>query len=214
VGKLPGVAHLHLHYVRFTRDASGRVEVHSLLDPLYYFDWKDTEAPVFQPLRFVSHGTLRAFAADPAGVVTVTGKVDLLAALTDSAFPGHMGNLGVPVVMLSLSDGRHTMQKLVVDHRGDVGDEKQVKPLYLSYDERKRFFDPDAFPRYQMLRVTATDGDGQIEWHDGAECWDTAATGPTGRHLWPNGEYHVNVYAWDIAGNRAVVGAVVKVKNR
>ncbi|MGD0111852.1 MAG: M23 family metallopeptidase [Armatimonadota bacterium] len=59
VGKQPGVAHLHLHYVRFTRDASGKVEVHSLLDPLYFFDWKDTVPPAFQPLRFVAAGTMR-----------------------------------------------------------------------------------------------------------------------------------------------------------
>jgi murein DD-endopeptidase MepM/ murein hydrolase activator NlpD len=214
VGNQPGVSHLHLHYVRFSRDASGKVNVHSLLDPLYFFDWKDTEPPVFQPLRFVTEDMAEQFPADAAGVVTVSGRVDVLAAVTDSAYPGHMGNLGVPVVMLSISDGKHTMQELVVDHRGDVGDETQVKPLYLSYDQKKVFLDPDSFPRYQMLRVTKTDGDGRIEPRDGTECWNTAERDQRGKPLWPNGQYSVNVYAWDIAGNRAVVGAVVRVRNR
>ena len=213
VGGKPGVAHLHLHYVSFTKDASGKVKVHSLLDPLCFFDWKDTEPPTFQPLRFVSEGATRQFQADAAGVVMVSGKVGILAAITDSAFPGHMGNLGVPVVMLSISDGTHTMQKLVLDHRGDVGDETKTKPLYLSYEEKKAFFNPDSFPRYQMLRVTKTDGDGKITPRDAAECWDTAARDRAGKPLWPDGRYSVNVYAWDITGNRAVVGATVQVKN-
>ncbi len=214
VGNQPGVSHLHLHYVRFSRDASGKVNVHSLLDPLYFFDWKDTEPPVFQPLRFVTEDMSEQFPSDAAGVVTVSGRADVLAAVTDSAYPGHMGNLGVPVVMLSISDGKHTMQKLVVDHRGDVGDETQVKPLYLSYDQKKAFLNPDSFPRYQILRVTKTDGDGRIEPRDVRECWDTAARDLRGKPLWPNGQYSVNVYAWDIAGNRAVVGAIVRVRNR
>jgi hypothetical protein len=162
----------------------------------------------------VTEDITEQFPADAAGVVTVSGRVDVLAAVTDSAYPGHMGNLGVPVVMLSISDGTHTMQKLVVDHRGDVGDETQVKPLYLSYDEKKAFFNPDSFPRYQMLRVTKTDGDGRIAPRDVNECWDTTAQDRTGKPLWPDGQYSLNVYAWDIAGNRAVVGAAVQVKNR
>ncbi len=214
VGDKPGVSHLHLHYVRFDRDASGKVNVHSLLDPLYFFDWEDTEPPVFQPLRFVTEDMAEQFPADAAGVVTVSGRADVLAAVTDSAYPGHMGNLGVPVVMLSISDGEHTMQKLVLDHRGDVGDERLVKPLYLSNDQKKAFLNPDSFPRYQMLRVTKTDGDGKIASRDVEECWDTTARDLRGRRLWPNGQYSVNVYAWDIAGNRGAAGAVVRVRNR
>jgi hypothetical protein len=213
VGNQPGVAHLHLHYVRFTRGASGRVQVHSLLDPLYFFDWKDTEAPVFQPLWFISEDTGQRFQPDAAGVVKVSGKVGILAAVTDGAYPGHMGNLGLPVVTLSISNGTQTMQKVVVDHRGDVGEETRVRPLYLSYQERKAFLSPDAFPRYQLMRVTRTDGDGRITTRDATECWDTTARDSKGRRAWPSGEYSVNVYAWDIAGNRAVVGAVVRVRN-
>jgi len=213
VGNQPGVSHLHLHYVRFSR-ASGKLIVHSLLDPLYFFDWKDTEAPTFQPLRFVVDGTPQLFEADRAGLITVSGKVDILAAVADSAFPGQLTDYGVPVVMFSISDGRHTLQKLTVDHRGDVGDETRVKPLYLSPEQTKAFFEPYAFPRYHLLRVTKTDGDGRITAADASQCWDTTQVDARGRPLWPNGRYSVNVYAWDIAGNRAVVGAVVRVRNR
>jgi hypothetical protein len=143
----------------------------------------------------------------------VNGRVDILAAVTDSAFPGHVGNLGVPVVMLSISDGTHTVQKLVLDHRGDVGEKKQTKPLYLSYEEKKEFINPDSFPRYQVLRVAKTDGDGKISSRDAAQCWDTAARDSAGKPAWPDGQYSANVYAWDIAGNRGVVGAIVQVKN-
>ncbi|MCJ7751675.1 MAG: peptidoglycan DD-metalloendopeptidase family protein, partial [Armatimonadetes bacterium] len=214
VGDQPGVSHLHLHYVRFSRDASGKVNVHSLLDPLYFFDWRDTEPPLFQPLRFVTEDMTRQFQADSDGVVTVSGKVEILATVADSAYPGHVGNLGVPVVMTSISDGVHTFQALVLDHRGDVGDETRVRPLYLSYDERKAFLNPDSFPRYQMLRVTKTDGDGRITARDASTCWDTTARGRDGDPLWPDGRYAANVYAWDIAGNKALAGAVVQVRNR
>ena len=208
-GKPGGNCHLHLHYVSFTKDASGKVDVHSVLDPLYFFDWKDTVPPSFQPLRFVSEGA----EADATGVIMVKGKVDILASITDSAFPGHVCNLGVPVVMLSISDGTHTMQKLVLDHRGDVGDRMHTKPLYLSSEEEKAFFRPGSFPRYQMLRVTKTDGDGKITPKDADECWDTTAMDNSGKPLWPDGRYSVNVYAWDIGNNRGVVGATVQVEN-
>jgi len=205
--------HLHLHYVSFTRDSSGKIDVRSLLDPLYFFDWKDTEPPAFQPLRFVSEGTPQQFQADAGGVVTVNGKVDILAAITDSAFPGHMGNLGVPVVMLSISDGKHTMQKLVLDLRGEIVEKRRIKPLYLTSEEKRALFNPSGFPRYQVLRVTKTDGDGKITPRDANECWDTTALDSKGRPVWPDGRYSVNVYAWDISGNRGVVGAMVQVKN-
>ncbi len=169
--------------------------------------------PSFQPLRFVSEGTTRQFQADAASVITVNGKVDILAAITDTAFPGHDCITGVPVVMLSVSDGTRTMQRLVLDHRGDVGDEKQTRPLYLSYEEIKALFKPDSFPRFQVLRVTKTDGDGKITPRDATQCWDTAARDRAGRLVWPDGQYSVNVYAWDIGGNRGVVGATVQVKN-
>ncbi len=145
-------------------------------------------------------------------MVTVSGKVDILAAITDSAYPGQHALLGVPVVMLSISDGKHTMQKLVLDHRGDVGDWKQTKPLYVPRDETKRLFNTGS-RYYQALRVTKTDGDGKITSRDANKCWDTTARDSAGKPIWPDGQYSVNVYAWDIAGNRAVVGAMVQVQN-
>ncbi|NIM04737.1 MAG: peptidoglycan DD-metalloendopeptidase family protein, partial [Armatimonadetes bacterium] len=57
VGDRPGATHLHLHYVKFSRDASGKVEFSSLIDPLYFFDWNDTQPPAFKPLVFVRNNT-------------------------------------------------------------------------------------------------------------------------------------------------------------
>lgn len=206
--------HLHLNYVSFNKETSGQVSLHSLIDPLYFFDWKDTEPPAFRPLWFVAEGTARQFQADSSGTVTVSGKVDVLAGITDNAYADQQSFLGVPVVMLSISDGKHTMQKLVLDHRGDVGDCKQTKPLYLSREEAKALTNPAYFfPYYQVLRVTKTDGDGKITSRDSSECWDTAAKDDAGKPVWPDGQYSVNIYAWDISGNRGVVGARVQVKN-
>lgn len=205
--------HLHLHYVSFTKGAAWHTSLRSLLDPLYFFDWKDTVAPSFLPLKFVLEGTMQEFSTDAAGVTTVKGKVDILAAVTDSAYIGQKALLGVSVVMLSISDGTHTMQKLVIDHRGDVGDVKQTKPLYISRDETNKLFGTRFDPYYQTLRVTKTDGDGIITPRDEREFWDTTARESRGRALWPDGKYSVNVYAWDIAGNRGVTGAIVQVKN-
>ena len=214
VGSQPDTSHLDLRYVRFRRDASDRVITHALYDPLYFFDWKDTEPPVLQPLIFVKNHTLEVFLAEADGIVTVSGQVDVLATIADRAYPDQAGNLGVPVVMVSISDGRHTLQKLVLDHRGEVGEENRVKPLYLSREERSRFLNvPDAFPRFQMLRVMKTDGDGKITTADDDYYWDTNGRDENGKRYWPDGRYNVNVYAWDIAGNRTVRGAVVRVAN-
>jgi hypothetical protein len=206
--------HLHLNYVSFSKDANGNINTHSVIDPLYFFDWKDTEAPTFQPLRFAPEGTTQQFEADTSGTVAVNGKVDILAAITDTAFSGQDCLFGVPVVMLSISDGKHTLQKLVLDQRGDVGDEKQTKPLYLTYDEIMAMYKPASFPRFQVMHVTKTDGDGKINPQDENQSWDTTALDDNGKPLWPDGKYSVNVYAWDIAGNKGSVGAMVEVKNK
>lgn len=209
-----GADHLHIQYVTFSKDPSGDVTIHSLLDPLYFFDWKDTVAPSFKPLYFVPEGTMKQFEADSSGVVTVNGEVDILAAISDVAYKDQQALYGVPVVMLSISDGTHTTQKLVLDHRGAFDDERQTGPLYLSRDDGKKLIKADSwFPYYQALRVTKTDGDGKIEPADSKECWDTTAKDSDGKPAWPNGRYSVNVYAWDIAGNRGAAGAVVEVKN-
>ena len=212
-GRTGDGSHLHLSYVKFSKEPAGRVNAHAVLDPLYFFDWKDTESPAFLPLRFVLDGTTQQFPSDAAGVVTVRGKADILAAITDSACPGQRERLGMPVVMLSISDGTHTMQKLVLDHRGDVGDRTQSRPLYVFPDEATKLFDIGSLGYVETLRVTKTDGDGKIEPEDARQCWDTTALDKAGKPLWPNGQYSVNVYAWDLAGNQGVAGAIVEVKN-
>lgn len=205
--------HLHLCYVSFNVDSSNRKSQHSLLDPLCCFDWKDDQPPVLAPLMFVKEGSTEQFRPDSSGIVTVNGNVDILATISDVAYLGQGAVYGVPVVMLSISDGTHTAQRLVLDHRGDVIDWKQVKPLYLTLEEGRKLFNIKGAGFWQTLRVTKTDGDGLITPKDANECWHTAARDAGGRPTWPDGIYNVNVYAWDIAGNRGVVGAKVQVKN-
>jgi hypothetical protein len=101
VGNNPGVDHLHLHYVRLSREGQ-QVKLHSLLDPRYFFDWKDTEAPVFQRLRFVSEGTKALFEPDADGVVTVSGRVDILAAIAE--------RFALPVSAIGVGEGVDDLQ--------------------------------------------------------------------------------------------------------
>jgi murein DD-endopeptidase MepM/ murein hydrolase activator NlpD len=216
VGDKPGVDHLHLHYVRFERTADGKVEAHSLLDPLLFFEYQDTVAPlILAPFHFVRDGTLEEFPVGDDGEVTVNGKVDVIVGMADGAADTGC-NWGVPVVTFSITGPvPYALQKLVLDHRGDVGDEKQTRPLYLSYEEKKRYLEnPDGFPRYHFLRITKTDGDGLIEPADALQTWDTTASGADGKRIWPDGKYTVRVYAWDLAGNRSMAEAVVRVRNR
>jgi len=216
VGGKPGADHLHLHYVRFERTAAGKIETHSLLDPLLFFDNKDAAAPsILTPFHFVKDGAFEEFPVGDDGEVTVSGEVDVIVGMADGA-ADTVCNWGVPVVTFSITGPvPYGLQKLVLDHRGDVGDEKQTRPLYLSYDEMKRYIEnPDSFPRYHFLRITKTDGDGLIEHADAQQTWDTAATAADGKRIWPDGKYTVRVYAWDLAGNRSTAEAVVQVRNR
>lgn len=213
VGGRPGAAHLHLHYVEFSSPQPGRIDLRSLIDPLYYFDWHDTEPPEVRLERFAWIGSGQAFPADDDGVIRVNGKVDIFAAIADAAYPGHVGNLGVPVVMLSIRGQGQSIEKLVLDHRGPIEKNRLTKPLYLTHDEKKEFINPGSFPRYQVLRVSRTDGDGQISPLDRNQCWDTAARDRAGNPLWPDGEYTVTVCAWDIAGNLGFDEQTVRVRN-
>ena len=67
---------------RFTARASAKVNMHSLFDPLYCFDWKDTVAAHIQPLIFVPSQPCSRFAPTRRHV-TVKRSVDVLATITD-----------------------------------------------------------------------------------------------------------------------------------
>ncbi|UCH36283.1 MAG: HEAT repeat domain-containing protein [Armatimonadota bacterium] len=216
VGDKPGVDHLHLHYVRFERTAEGKVETTSLLDPLLFFEYEDALAPlILEPFHFVRDGTLEEFPAGAGGRAVVSGKVDVIVGMADGATDTGC-NWGVPVVTFAITGPvRYALQKLALDQRGKLADAKQTRPLYLSYEEKKRFLEnPDGFPRYHFLRITKSDGDGIIEPADALHSWDTTARGEDGKRIWPDGEYTVTVHAWDLAGNGASAECTVRVENR
>ncbi len=56
---------------------------HAVCDPLYFFDWKDTEPPIIQPLVFVPESSSNDSPPTETGLVTVSGRVDILAAIAD-----------------------------------------------------------------------------------------------------------------------------------
>ncbi len=107
--------------------------------------------------------------------------------------------------MLSISDGpAYDAETGAGPARGDG--EKRVPSSRFTSPARSAsyFVNIDAFPRFQMLRVTKSDGDGKITAADQDYYWDTAGYDENGKRWWPDGLYNVNVYAWDIGGNRAV----------
>jgi hypothetical protein len=219
VGGNKGADHLHLHYVRFStggkgkgRDAAdgarGGVEVQSLADPLLFFDWEDSVAPVIEEeIRFVREGTLKEFPASANGVPTVRGRVDIIAGISDSDFEGHGGTWMVPVVTLEIAgQSSKPWRKLVLDQRGEIADPRAASALYLTSAEKRRWTEGKApFPVVHFLRLTNTDGDGVIEEADRAQTWDT--------QKFPDSDYDVTVRAWDLKGNGAVRTARVRVSN-
>ncbi|HGY92718.1 MAG TPA: hypothetical protein ENK43_16235 [Planctomycetes bacterium] len=215
VGKNDGIDHLHLNYVSFKVAPDGKVAFHSLYDPLLRFDWRDEKAPtVFTPFHFVRNGS-----STPLGLVgkvpRLGGKVDILVAIADNAYAGHIANWMTPVVTLEITaKGVRPWRKLVLDQRGPIEDARQVAPLYLGFAARASLV--EGLPRNpvaHVLRVTNTDGDGVIEPTDARFAWDTAQRDERGQRRFPDGVYEVIVRAWDLAGNRGEGRMRVRVVN-
>ncbi len=212
-----GNHHLHLHYVRFKKKADGKVEVQSLIDPALFFDWKDSQPPrIVDPLRFVRKGTLDEFPKNEDGNAVVSGKVEIIAGISDNAYKGQMCNWMAPVVTLEIEGaGARPWRKLGLDQRGPV-DEKDkftAPALYLSYKEGEKW--RKGLPwtgGVHFVKVTSTDGDGIVEASDQLQSWDTAARN-SGNPRFPNGLYSVTVRAWDLKGNQATRTATVRVAN-
>jgi len=214
VGANEGVDHLHLHYVRFAKKDDGTVDVKSLVDPLAFFDYADTTAPtVHAPVRFVKARTLDEFPSTK-DTSTVSGDVDVIAGISDNA-DGNTGcNWMVPVVTLEIrGEGSRPWRKLVLDQRGEVGDEKAASALYLKYEDAQRWREGlPPFPGVNFVIATHTDGDGSLERADALQCWETAAV-DKGVRRFPDGNYEVTVRAFDLKGNMGVRTARVRVQN-
>lgn len=217
VGANKGADHLHLHYVRFTRDAKGKVDFASLVDPLLFFDYEDTEKPVIhEPIRFVRAGTLDEFAADKDGIATVSGDVDVIAGISDFAYAGQGCNWMVPVVTIEIQGGKSKpWRKLVMDQRGEVGDAAAATALYVKYEAKQRWLkDVPAFPPIHFVFATHTDGDGMLEKADALQTWSTAERDERGERRFPDGVYQVTLRAFDLKENKAERTVKVRVENR
>jgi murein DD-endopeptidase MepM/ murein hydrolase activator NlpD len=210
--------HLHLHYVRFQKEADGRVSVESLLDPTLFFDWEDTVPPtIAAPLHFVRKGTLDEFPKDEDGVPLVSGEVEIIAGISDTAYEGQQCNWMAPIVTLEIKGkSGKPYRKLVLDQRGPVleKEKRAAAVLYLTFKEAAEWrsnLPPSGGVHF--TRVTSTDGDGVIEPSDKLQAWSTTDKA-AGRPRFPNGEYTVTVRAWDIAGNEGTRTAKVRVVNK
>ncbi|MEM6671799.1 MAG: M23 family metallopeptidase [Planctomycetota bacterium] len=224
IGDRPGADHLHLDYVRFAYEPSdaGTWDLKTLIDPLRFFDAPDERDPEVAPLRLAAAGTWQEFEQDDGDLWRVRGRVDVLAAIRDQSYDGGAGNWGVPVITLEVRSvrGRSKWCKLVLDHRGPIGDRRQARPLYDVSEagfawRRALGEDPDygPWPSWQVLRVTATDGDGTIEPGDASFAWDTTELAEGERPRFPDGLYDVTVRAFDLAGNVGSSTARVRVEN-
>lgn len=211
LGENDGADHLHLHYVAFQQEGDGKVEFQSLYDPLLRFDNPDDQKPtIHTPFRLVRNRSL-----DEVDPDAVSGEVDVLVALSDNGYRGQAGNWGVPLVTIEITGKQAApWRKLVLDQRGPMHDARIVKPLYLSYAQRKPFVEGlPPWPGVYVLKSTNTDGDGVIEASDERQCWNTLELDENGERRFPDGKYTLTVRAWDLAGNKAEEKQVVRVKN-
>ncbi len=223
LGDRPGADHLHLNYVAFEVLPDGGTKLRPLYDPLQRFDWKDTSAPVVGPF-WVQDGRsdqpLRIDESAPnvsarAATLEVQGRVQLFVGISDRPDPNTNVNWSAAAVTLEIEGkGAEPFRKLVLDHRGAIHNERNVRPLFQPYAARKAWLAGlDRSPFTQIFNVTRTDGDGQIEPTDARYAWDTAAQQPDGTARFPNGTYTITVRAWDLAGNRGESSVQVQVLN-
>ena len=216
VGKNRGADHLHLHYVRFKKTGAGKVDVHSLVDPLLFFDWKDSAPPAIdKQFHFVREGTLDEFPAGPDGLARVSGMVDVIVGISDNAHKDHACTWMVPVVTLEIAgDEAKPWRKLVLDQRGPVENPRAASVLYVSNKDKQRWLKGrPRFPVVHFVKATNTDGDGIIEPADRMQTWDTAQRDQKGRRRFPDGLYRVTVRAWDLKGNLGSRTVSVRVRN-
>jgi murein DD-endopeptidase MepM/ murein hydrolase activator NlpD len=211
-----GNDHLHLHYVRFRKEADGKVSVENLIDPLMFFDWEDAVAPRIAPLRFVRKGTFEEFPKGSDGVTEVSGAVEIIAGISDQGYEGQWCNWMAAVVTLEIEgESAKPYRKLVLDQRGPLPEKgRRATPvLYLTFKEGAEW--RSGLPPsggIHFTRVTSTDGDGALEPSDKLQAWNTTDR-EGGRPRFPDGDYTITVRAWDIAENQGTQTAKVRVVN-
>lgn len=218
VGKNKGVDHLHLDFARLRKNPGGGFDWDYVADPLQFFDYEDKEAPVIEKkLRFVRYGALEEFPEDASSKMPIiSGKVDVLAGISESAYRDHICTWMPALVTLEIQGpkGVKPWRKLVLDQRGPLGDPKASSALYLTKKQKQRWPEgAQPYPIVHFIVLTHTDGDGLPEKADSLQNWDTGEINDEGETRFPNGIYEVIVRAWDLKGNRAERSAKVQIKN-
>lgn len=221
VGKNEGADHLHLAYERFEKLADGTLELTPLFDPLQCLDVGDQVAPTVHAVLFLYGGTTKEIPKDAKGAVFVSGRVDVLALVSDAGRADQGCSWGVPVVTIEIRGPRGkegdaaAWRKLVLDLRGELGEKRAAPAVFLSYATKQPFLAGlPPYPVVQAVVATHTDGDGRIERADAVQCWDTSETTADGKRRFPDGTYDVTVRAWDLAGRQGTCTATAVVSTR
>lgn len=231
-----GLEHIHLDRVKLP--PGGRWDeffplIH--LDPEPYFEYTDTEQPIFQgSFRYVKDQSDEAFLPGADGKVHVSGDVDIVAGLRD---PGEWARSSFAFGGDTSYGDRNAPQRIEYEIAGPEGVIESVTSLDFStfgFSARNRsnyalgiyqhypFVRPSAPPlgnynrRFSYFRVTnrvmeTPPGTLQAGFLDRA--WQTAELDVTGQRLFPDGEYVVTVRAWDSKGNVAERSETVVVAN-
>jgi hypothetical protein len=237
-----GLDHLHLSRTFLKPGGSwGSFVSLANVDPMPYFDYRDTEPPIIEPGFY--YFLNESHAMFPRGQPTlVSGEVDIVAGVRDageyargrlprSSSPVIYGNQNAPQrlhVSIAAADdpGRPLwsqaaldLSAVIVDRRpgasATLGDPDRVETVYAFRPAIRPVLDVTALFSYYFLTNRSRAGEPtMIEAHDGEPSWDTAAVDASGRRLFPDGEYIVTVRAWDAKGNMAITHDRAAVLNR
>lgn len=226
-----GLEHIHLANVFSEGPYWGAW--HYYCAPNAHFACTDTEPPVIASVHFFKNNTDEAFPIDASGLVTVTGDVDIVAAIRD---PGEMARsrengfgdrLGVDRLDYAIHRAEDT--DALVRRRSFEFSRLYIKKAYdnpefntrqtalvfkhwaLFEGHRARY---DKTLSYYIITNCAGDKPPQtVNTVDGNHCWRTGARNTEGVPLFPDGEYAISIEATDFAGNRAEQTFRVNVRN-
>ena len=223
-----GVEHIHLSRVRL--DEGGDWSNYSDLPHLFpddFFEFKDESPPVIDtPFQFYQNNANLRFEHD--GVDTVSGEVDIVVRMRDVGqyANGLLGNnvwgdrLAVRRIEYSiLKDGETLLERPSFDFS-----KMEFRYSQERWQEALTVFkfhltaDPDHsnFNRFLSPYILTNARDslaGEVLPADADLAWNTLATDGLGAPVFPNGEYKIEVRAWDSHGNFSSATDAVFVKN-
>jgi hypothetical protein len=239
-----GLAHVHL--TRLELRAGGNWGAFSDLlglQPDTFFVFSDNKPPVFDGVggfRYVRENTDSAFmAAEPDGVVTVSGDVDIVVGLRDpgewtqstkySGFgPQGFGDRHAPsrieyqierAGVVAVRAVAFDFSRMLIQVGGS-GKAARTLTIYEHYES----VTPPPPERtgnrtFSYFVITNSDGrnDGvlrELDLDGRANAWCTAEEDSLDQARYPDGDYTVTVWAYDSKGNVASRSEAVRVRNR